>query len=83
METEQASETEHEKALLKALKPLRKRLNTIPPEHTQKSWWESIAKDTKIPFGTIKKIANGETDDPRIKTCVVLAKYLDVLLQAA
>ncbi len=66
------------------LDTLRWRLNRIPEGFTQKSWWQYIVQGTKtkeepngIPFGTIKKIANGETDDPRISTCTALTKFLD------
>jgi hypothetical protein len=72
------------------LDTLRERLNAIPQGFTQKSWWEYIVRGTKteddpdgVPFGTIKKIANGETDDPRISTCAALTRFLDDELEAA
>jgi hypothetical protein len=72
------------------LETLRERLNTIPQGFTQKSWWQYIVQGTVtedepdgIPFGTIKKIANGETVDPRISTCTALTKFLDDEIEIA
>lgn len=37
--------------------------------------WPTVAKDSGVPYGTLKKIAVGSTPSPRIKTLERLAMY--------
>ena len=57
------------------LKLVKERL-TAPKGTTQKAWWEKVAKATNVPVGTLKKIYDGDTTDPRISTLSALADYL-------
>jgi len=58
-----------------SLKSVKRRL-TAPKGMTQKAWWEQVSKATKVPVGTLKKIHDGDTTDPRISTLSALANHL-------
>lgn len=40
---------------------------------------EKIAKGSKVPVHTLKKIANGETEDPRVSTVQNVYNYLKAI----
>jgi transcriptional regulator with XRE-family HTH domain len=58
-----------------SLKSVKRRLAT-PKGMTQKAWWEQVSKATGVPVGTLKKIYDGDTTDPRISTLTALANHL-------
>jgi predicted transcriptional regulator len=45
------------------------------PDPSDKEALEAIAKASKVPYHTLLKIANGQTDDPRISTIEKLQRY--------
>lgn len=40
-----------------------------------KGRWPKLSKDTEIPYGTIKKIADGQTANPGVLTVEKLAQH--------
>lgn len=49
----------------------------LPPP-SDKEGLERIARASKVPYHTLLKIANGQTDDPRISTVEKLQRYFDM-----
>lgn len=56
---------------LNLLKYIRERL----PLPSEKERLEEIAKGADVPYHTLLKIANGETEDPRVSTVENLLRY--------
>lgn len=48
----------------------------LPPPH-EKEALERIARLSKVPYHTLLKIANGQTDDPRVSTVEKLQRYFE------
>lgn len=47
------------------------------PDASDREGLERIAKASKVPYHTLLKIANGQTEDPRISTVEKLQRYLE------
>lgn len=47
------------------------------PAPSDKEALERIARASKVSYHTLLKIANGQTDDPRISTVEKLQRYFD------
>jgi predicted transcriptional regulator len=55
------------------LKSVRRRL----PPANEKGRLEAVAKESGVPFHTLLKIVNGQTENPRIKTVEKLLNYVE------
>ena len=47
------------------------------PDPSDRNGLERIAKASRVPYHTLLKIANGQTDDPRISTVEKLQRYFE------
>lgn len=47
------------------------------PAPSDKEALERIAKESGVPYHTLLKIANGQTEDPRVSTIEKLLQYFD------
>lgn len=47
------------------------------PAPNDKPALERVARDSKVPYHTLLKIANGQTEDPRVSTVEKLQRYFE------
>jgi predicted transcriptional regulator len=47
------------------------------PAPNDKEGLERIARDSNVPYHTLLKIANGQTEDPRVSTVEKLQRYFE------
>lgn len=47
--------------------------------HEEKGRWPTIAMESGVPYGTIEKIAQGDTTNPQVKTADALRAWFEAL----